>query len=174
MPSLSRRLEQALHQAIKLASDRHHEYATLEQLLLALMDDTDSSQVMKACNVDMDALRKTVQKYIDEDLATLVMDESEEAKPTAGFQRVVQRAVLHVQNSGRDEVTGANVLVALFTERESHAVYFLQEQNMNRLDAVSYISHGIAKRPGKSQQKAARGAEEEGEEGEPKNKQGTE
>ncbi len=173
MPSLSRSLEQALHHAIKLASDRHHEYATLEHLLLALMDDTDASQVMKACNVDMDVLRKTVQKYIDEDLSTLVMDESEEAKPTTGFQRVVQRAVLHVQNSGRDEVTGANVLVALFTERESHAVYFLQEQNMNRLDAVSYISHGIAKRPGMSQPKQVRGTEDE-EEGEKPSKQGTE
>jgi len=166
-------LEQALHHAIKLASDRHHEYATLEHLLLALIDDTDASQVMKACNVDMDVLRKSVQKYIDEDLATLVMDESEEAKPTTGFQRVVQRAVLHVQNSGRDEVTGANVLVALFTERESHAVYFLQEQNMNRLDAVSYISHGIAKRPGMSQPKPVRGSDEE-EEGEKPSKQGTE
>jgi ATP-dependent Clp protease ATP-binding subunit ClpA len=173
MPSLSRGLEQALHHAIKLASDRHHEYATLEHLLLALLDDADASQVMKACNVDMDALRKSVLKYIDEDLATLVMDESEEAKPTTGFQRVVQRAVLHVQNSGRDEVTGANVLVALFTERESHAVYFLQEQNMNRLDAVSYISHGIAKRPGMSQAKPVRGADEE-EEGEKQSKQGTE
>jgi ATP-dependent Clp protease ATP-binding subunit ClpA len=173
MPSLSRSLEQALHHAIKLASDRHHEYATLEHLLLALMDDADASQVMKACNVDMDALKKSVQKYIEEDLATLVLDDSDEAKPTTGFQRVVQRAVLHVQNSGRDEVTGANVLVALFTERESHAVYFLQEQNMNRLDAVSYISHGIAKRPGMSQPKQARGAEEE-EESEKQPKQGTE
>ena len=148
MPSLSRSLEQALHHAIKLASDRHHEYATLEHLLLALMDDADAGQVMKACNVDTEALRKAVQKYVDEELITLVIEDGEEAKPTTGFQRVVQRAVLHVQNSGRDEVTGANVLVALFTERESHAVYFLQEQNMNRLDAVSYISHGIAKRPG--------------------------
>src|SRR6195256_6094468 len=173
MPSLSRGLEQALHHAIKLASDRHHEYATLEHLLLALLDDADASQVMKACNVDMDVLRKSVQKYIDEDLATLVIDESEEAKPTTGFQRVVQRAVLHVQNSGRDEVTGANVLVALFTERESHAVYFLQEQNMNRLDAVSYISHGIAKRPGMSQPKQVRGTDEE-EETEKPSKQGTE
>ena len=173
MPSLSRGLEQALHHAIKLASDRHHEYATLEHLLLALLDDADASQVMKACNVDMDVLRKSVQKYIDEDLSTLVMDESEEAKPTTGFQRVVQRAVLHVQNSGRDEVTGANVLVALFTERESHAVYFLQEQNMNRLDAVSYISHGIAKRPGMSQPKQVRGTDEE-EETEKPSKQGTE
>src|SRR6201995_2124450 len=174
MPSLSRSLEQALHRAIKLASDRHHEYATPEHLLLALVDDADAQQVMKACNADIEALRKSLQKYVDEELMTLVIEDGEDAKPTTGFQRVVQRAVLHVQNSGRDEVTGANVLVALFTERESHAVYFLQEQNMTRLDAVSYMSHGIAKRPGMSQQKAARGAEEEGEEGEPKNKQGTE
>jgi ATP-dependent Clp protease ATP-binding subunit ClpA len=173
MPSLSRSLEQALHRAIKLASDRNHEYATLEHLLLALMDDGDAGQVMKACNVDMDALRKAVQKYVDEELMTLVIEDGEDAKPTTGFQRVVQRAVLHVQNSGRDEVTGANVLVALFTERESHAVYFLQEQNMTRLDAVSYISHGIAKRPGMSQQKSVRGADDD-EEGEKPNKQGTE
>ncbi len=173
MPSLSRSLEAALHHAIKLATDRHHEYATLEHLLLALMDDADAGQVMKACNVDTDALRRAVQKYIDEELVTLVIEDGEEAKPTTGFQRVVQRAVLHVQNSGRDEVTGANVLVALFTERESHAVYFLHEQNMNRLDAVSYISHGIAKRPGMSQPKPARGAEED-EENEKPNKQGTE
>src|ERR1700761_2957800 len=173
MPSLSRSLEQALHHAIKLASDRHHEYATLEHLLLALMDDADAAQVMKACNVDVEALRRAVQKYVDEELVTLVIEDGEEAKPTTGFQRVVQRAVLHVQNSGRDEVTGANVLVALFTERESHAVYFLHEQNMNRLDAVSYISHGIAKRPGMSQPKPARGADED-EEGEKPNKQGTE
>src|SRR6201991_2891705 len=174
MPSLSRSLEQALHHAIKLASDRHHEYATLEHLLLALMDDADAAQVMKACNVDTEALRRAVQKYVDEELVTLVIEDGEEAKPTTGFQRVVQRAVLHVQNSGRDEVTGANVLVALFTERESHAVYFLQEQNMTRLDAVSYISHGIAKRPGMSQPKPARGAAEEDEENEKPNKQGTE
>src|SRR5205814_4113017 len=173
MPSLSRSLEQVLHRAIKLASDRHHEYATLEHLLLALIDDGDAQQVMKACNVDVDALRQALRKYVDEELATLVIEDSEDAKPTTGFQRVVQRAVLHVQNSGRDEVTGANVLVALFTERESHAVYFLQEQNMTRLDAVSYISHGIAKRPGMSQQKPTRGADED-EEGEKVVKQGSE
>ena len=137
------------------------------------MDDADAGQVMKACNVDTDALRKAVQKYVDEELITLVIEDGEEAKPTTGFNRVIQRAVLHVQNSGRDEVTGANVLVALFTERESHAVYFLHEQNMNRLDAVSYISHGIAKRPGMSQPKTARGADEE-DEAEKPNKQGTE
>ncbi|HEY4114387.1 MAG TPA: ATP-dependent Clp protease ATP-binding subunit ClpA [Rhizomicrobium sp.] len=173
MPSLSRSLEQALHRAIKLASDRHHEYATLEHLLLALVDDGDAQQVMKACNVDIDALRLTLRKYIDEELQTLIIEDGEDAKPTTGFQRVIQRAVLHVQNSGRDEVTGANLLVALFTERESYAVYFLQEQNMTRLDAVSYISHGIAKRPGMSQQKTVRGADED-EDGEKVVKQGSE
>ncbi|HXL99491.1 MAG TPA: Clp protease N-terminal domain-containing protein, partial [Rhizomicrobium sp.] len=173
MPSLSRTLEQALHRAIKLASDRHHEYATLEHLLLALIDDPDAQQVMKACNANIDGLRKSLQKYIDEELITLVIEDGEDAKPTTGFQRVMSRAMMHVQNSGRDEVTGANVLVALFTERESHAVYFLQEQNMSRLDAVSFISLGIAKRPGMSQQKSVRGADEE-EEGEKSNKQGTE
>jgi ATP-dependent Clp protease ATP-binding subunit ClpA len=166
-------MEQALHHAIKLASDRHHEYATLEHLLLALIDDADAGQVMKACNVDLEALRKTVQAFIDTDLATLVIEDGEEAKPTTGFQRVVSRAVLHVQNSGRDEVTGANVLVALFTERESNAVYFLQQQNMNRLDAVSYISHGVAKRPGMSQPKPPRGTEEDESEEKPA-KQGSE
>lgn len=172
MPSLSRSLEQALHRAIKLASDRHHEYATLEHLLLALTDDTDAAQVMKACNVDIDALRLQLVKYVDDELLTLVIEDGEDAKPTTGFQRVVQRAVLHVQNSGREEVTGANVLVALFTERESHAVYFLQEQNMTRLDAVSYISHGIAKRPGMSQQKNVRGSDEEEENDRPSQKGG--
>ncbi|HET7333697.1 MAG TPA: ATP-dependent Clp protease ATP-binding subunit ClpA [Rhizomicrobium sp.] len=173
MPSLSRSLEQVLHRAIQLASERNHEYATLEHLLLALIDDADAAQVMKACNVDVDVLRSSLQKYVDEELITLVIEDGEDAKPTTGFQRVVQRAVLHVQNSGRDEVTGANVLAALFTERESHAVYFLLEQNMTRLDAVSYISHGIAKRPGMTQAKPVRGSEDD-EDGEKPVKQGTE
>jgi ATP-dependent Clp protease ATP-binding subunit ClpA len=163
MPSLSRSLEIALHRAIKLATDKHHEYATLEHLLLSLMDDPDAAQVMKACNVDMAALRATLVKYIDVELAAIAVDDGEEAHPTTGFQRVVQRAVLHVQNSGRDEVTGANLLVAMFTERESHAVYFLQAQNMTRLDAVSFISHGIAKRPGMTQQRPVHGADDEDE-----------
>jgi ATP-dependent Clp protease ATP-binding subunit ClpA len=173
MPSLSRSLEQALRRAIRLASERHHEYSTLEHLLLALVDDSDAAQVMRACNVDLEVLRTGLTKYIDEDLATLTIDDGEDAKPTTGFQRVVQRAVLHVQNSGRDEVTGANVLVALFSERESHAVYFLQEQNMSRLDAVNYMSHGIAKRPGMTQAKPVRGADEDEETGEKVVKQGT-
>src|SRR5579872_3145192 len=173
MPSLSRSLEQALRRAIRLASERHHEYSTLEHLLLALVDDSDAAQVMRACNVDLEVLRAGLTKYVDEDLATLTIEDGEDAKPTTGFQRVVQRAVLHVQNSGRDEVTGANVLVALFSERESHAVYFLQEQNMSRLDAVNYMSHGIAKRPGMTQSKAVRGADEDEEANEKVVKQGT-
>ncbi|HEX5281357.1 MAG TPA: ATP-dependent Clp protease ATP-binding subunit ClpA [Micropepsaceae bacterium] len=173
MPSLSRSLEQALRRAIRLASERHHEYSTLEHLLLALVDDSDAAQVMRACNVDLEVLRAGLTKYVDEDLSTLTIEDGEDAKPTTGFQRVVQRAVLHVQNSGRDEVTGANVLVALFSERESHAVYFLQEQNMSRLDAVNYMSHGIAKRPGMSQSKPVRGADDDDEVNEKTSKQGT-
>ena len=131
-----------------LANERRHEYATLEHLLLALIDDVDAAAVLRACGVDLDGLRKTVVHYLDTELENLVVDSQEEAKATAGFQRVVQRAAFHVQSSGREEVTGANVLVAIFAERETHAAYFLQEQDMTRYDAVNYISHGIAKRPG--------------------------
>ncbi|MFO1116849.1 MAG: ATP-dependent Clp protease ATP-binding subunit ClpA [Beijerinckiaceae bacterium] len=161
MPSFSRNLEQSLHRALSAANERRHEYATLEHLLLSLIDDLDAAAVMRACSVDLNALRKTVRDYIDTELDNLVTDGREDAKPTAGFQRVIQRAVIHVQSSGREEVTGANVLVAIFAERESHAAYFLQEQDMTRYDAVNYISHGIAKRPGASESKPARGAEEE-------------
>ena len=171
---LSRNLEKTLHRALAFANERRHEYATLEHLLLALTEDQDALAVLRACTVDIEKLRRELSTYVDNELGNLVSSHVEDAKPTASFQRVLQRAAIHVQSSGREEVTGANVLVALFTERESHAVYFLQEQNMTRLDAVSYMSHGIAKRPGMSQQKAARGTEEEGEDGEPKNKQGTE
>jgi ATP-dependent Clp protease ATP-binding subunit ClpA len=163
MPSFSRNLEQSLHRALSAANERRHEYATLEHLLLSLIDDQDAAAVMKACSVDLNALRKTLRSYIDGDLENLVTDAHEDAKPTAGFQRVIQRAVIHVQSSGREEVTGANVLVAIFAERESHAAYFLQEQDMTRYDAVNYISHGIAKRAGLSESKSPRGAEEEGE-----------
>src|SRR5579864_1157047 len=159
---LSRNLEQTLHRALALASERRHEYATLEHLLLALIDDSDAAAVMRACNVELEALRKSLVQYIDSELENIVVEGSEEAKPTAGFQRVVQRAVIHVQSSGRDEVTGANVLVAIFAERETHAAYFLQEQDMTRYDAVNYISHGIAKRPGLSDAtRTPRGADED-------------
>jgi ATP-dependent Clp protease ATP-binding subunit ClpA len=150
---LSRNLEQTLHRALSLASERRHEYATLEHLLLGLTDDTDAATVLRACGVDLDKLRADLTEFLDKDLAGLATDRPGDPKPTAGFQRVVQRAAIHVQSSGRDEVTGANVLVALFSERESHAVYFLQTQDMTRLDAVNFISHGIAKAPGRGQQR---------------------
>ena len=162
MPAFSRSLEQSLHRALALANDRHHEYATLEHLLLSLIDDTDAAAVLKACSVDVDVLKKQVVDYIQHELENLVSDGRDDAKPTAGFQRVIQRAHIHVQSSGREEVTGANVLVAIFAERESHAAYFLQEQDMTRYDAVNYISHGIAKRPGLSDSsKGPRGSDEE-------------
>ncbi len=155
---LSRNLEQTLHRALSLASERRHEYATLEHLLLGLTDDTDAATVLKACGLDLDKLRTDLGEFLDKDLAGLATDRPGDPKPTAGFQRVVQRAAIHVQSSGRDEVTGANVLVALFSERESHAVYFLQMQDMTRLDAVNFISHGIAKAPGRSAQRPVLGA----------------
>ncbi|GLK84230.1 ATP-dependent Clp protease ATP-binding subunit ClpA [Ancylobacter defluvii] len=161
MPTFSRSLEQSLHRALALANERHHEYATLEHLLLSLVDDQDAAAVMRACNVDLEKLRRNLVEYIDTELDNLVQDGGEDSKPTAGFQRVIQRAVIHVQSSGREEVTGANVLVAVFAERESHAAYFLQEQDMTRYDAVNYISHGIAKRAGMSESRPVRGAEEE-------------
>ncbi|MDS7596892.1 ATP-dependent Clp protease ATP-binding subunit ClpA [Agrobacterium tumefaciens] len=172
MPTFSPSLEKALHQALTFANERHHEYATLEHLLLALIDDADAAAVMTACNVNLDALRKTVSDYVDDELANLVTGYDEDSKPTSSFQRVIQRAVIHVQSSGREEVTGANVLVAIFAERESHAAYFLQEQEMTRYDAVNYISHGIGKRPGTSQTRAPRGADEsEGENKAPRSNQ---
>src|SRR5271166_207873 len=162
MPIFSRALEKTLRKALSLANERRHEYATLEHLLLALIDDVDAAAVMRACSVDLDALRKTVVHYLDTELENLIVDNQEEAKATNGFQRVVQRAAFHVQSSGREEVTGANVLVAIFAERETHAAYFLQEQDMTRYDAVNYISHGIAKRPGHSDaSRLPRGTDEE-------------
>ncbi|MGH2342362.1 ATP-dependent Clp protease ATP-binding subunit ClpA [Segnochrobactraceae bacterium EtOH-i3] len=158
MPSFSRSLEKSLHQALAYANERHQEFATLEHLLLSLIDDQDAAAVMRACNVDLDKLRRDLVEYIDTELDNLVAEEHEESKPTAGFQRVIQRAVIHVQSSGREEVTGANVLVAIFAERESHAAYFLQEQDMTRYDAVNYISHGIAKRANVSETRAPRGS----------------
>ncbi len=155
---LSRNLEQTLHRALSLASDRRHEYATLEHLLLGLAEDGDAATVLRACGVDLDKLRTDLSEFLDKDLSGLTTDRPGDPKPTAGFQRVVQRAAIHVQSSGRDEVTGANVLVALFSERESHAVYFLQLQDMTRLDAVNFISHGIAKAPGRSQQRPVAGS----------------
>ena len=161
MPAFSQSLESALHRALEYANERNHEYATLEHLLLALLDDRDAAAVMKACLVDFDVLRKRITDYLDNELSSLFVRGSTEAQPTTGFQRVVHRAVVHVQSSGREEVTGANVLVAIFAERESHAAFFLQEQEMTRFEAVQYISHGIAKRPGASEPKHVRGVDDE-------------
>src|SRR5437879_3801740 len=161
MPTFSQSLEQSLHRALAIANERHHQYATLEHLLLSLIDDSDAAAVMRACSVDLDKLRTSLVNYLETEFENLVTDGADDAKPTAGFQRVIQRAVIHVQSSGREEVTGANVLIAIFAERESHAAYFLQEQDMTRYDAVNYISHGIAKRPGVSEARPVRGVDEE-------------
>ncbi len=162
MPSFSSTLEQAIHAALALANARRHELATLEHLLLALIDEPDAAKVMKACAVDLDELRKTLTDFIDDDLSTLVTDvEGSEAVPTAAFQRVIQRAAIHVQSSGRTEVTGANVLVAIFAERESNAAYFLQEQDMTRYDAVNFIAHGVAKDPSFGETRPVSGSTEQ-------------
>ena len=159
MPSFSRGLEKALHQAMNLARERNHEFATLEHLLLALTDDRETIAVLTGCDVDIDALKSDLEDFINEELDSLVVQNGQDARPTAAFQRVIQRAVIHVQSSGREEVTGANVLVAIFAERESHAAYFLEQQDMSRLDAVNFISHGITK-SGPSEERKVRGAEE--------------
>ncbi|MDF7777057.1 ATP-dependent Clp protease ATP-binding subunit ClpA [Sphingomonas sp. AOB5] len=161
MPSFASALESTLHKALEAASSRRHEYATLEHLLLALVDDEHASKVMSACGVDLAELGNTVAHYLDTELEALKVENATDPSPTSGFQRVVQRAILHVQSSGRDEVTGANVLVALFSERESYAVYFLQQQDMSRLDAVSFISHGVGKGSTPTEASTPKGAEEE-------------
>ncbi|WP_375403655.1 ATP-dependent Clp protease ATP-binding subunit ClpA [uncultured Sphingomonas sp.] len=161
MPSFAPALETSLHKALEAASSRRHEYATLEHLLLALIDDEHASKVMTACKVDLGDLRTTVAHYLDTELDALKVEQATDPSPTSGFQRVVQRAILHVQSSGRDEVTGGNVLVALFSERESYAVYFLQQQDMSRLDAVSFISHGVGKGGAQTEASAPKGADDE-------------
>ncbi|MEO0817346.1 MAG: ATP-dependent Clp protease ATP-binding subunit ClpA [Pseudomonadota bacterium] len=160
MPSLTPSLETALENALTFASERDHEYATLEHLLLALVEDEDAAEVMAACKVDLGKLGEDLTHYLDSELSSLIAEENEgRVQPTAAFQRVVQRAILHVESSGRDEVTGANVLISIFSERESHAAFFLQEQDMTRYDAVNYVSHGVAKKPGASRNQTPRGTE---------------
>ena len=160
MPSFSTSLEKAIHHALAIANERRHEFATLEHLLLALIEEPDAKRVMQACSVDTAELRTALEDFINDDLASLITDiEGSEAVPTAAFQRVIQRAAIHVQSSGRSEVTGANVLVAIFAERESNAAYFLQEQDMTRYDAVNYIAHGVAKDPAFGESRPVQGAE---------------
>jgi len=160
VPSFSPTLENAIHAALALANDRSHEFATLEHLLLALLDEPDAERVMLACDVNIPELRQSLTEYIDDDLSSLITEiEGSEAAPTAAFQRVIQRALIHVQSSSRKEVTGANVLVAIFAERESNAAYFLQDQDMTRYDAVNFISHGVAKNPAFGENRPVTGAE---------------
>ena len=159
MPSLTPSLETAIESALSLAAELKQEYATLEHLLFALIDDEDAAEVMEACKVDLQQLRLDLTRYVNEELSGLTSEDgSGRVQPTAAFQRVVQRAIHHVDISGRDEVSGANVLISIFSERESHAAYFLQEQDMTRYDAVSFISHGVAKKAGMSKEQPVTGA----------------
>jgi ATP-dependent Clp protease ATP-binding subunit ClpA len=161
MPAFSTTLESAIRSALGYANERKHEYATLEHLLLALIDEPDAARVMKACGVNLVELRDELVKYIDDELESMISDtEDSEATPTTSFQRVIQRAAIHVQSSGRNEVTGANVLVAIFAERESNAAYLLHEQEMTRYDAVNFISHGVAKNPAFGEARPVKGADE--------------
>ena len=165
MPSFSKSLENCIHTSLGIANDHKHELTTLEHLLLALIDEPEAAKVMKACNVDLKALRKKVTEFIKKELGNLISQvEGTESVPTTGFQRVIQRAAIHVQSSGRNEVTGANVLVAIFAERESHAAFFLQEQEMTRYDAVNFIAHGVAKNPNYAEERKISGSNEELEE----------
>jgi hypothetical protein len=141
--SFSAALEATLARAVGLAAARKDQLTTLEHLLLSLIDDIDAAAVMRACRVDLARLKQSLTSHIDAEPGAGAAFDGEDPAPTAGFQRVIQRAVVHVQTAGRDEVTGANVLVAIFSERESHAAYFLREQNMSRFDAVNFIAHGI-------------------------------
>ena len=170
MPSFAQSLEKTLHVALTHAAERSHEYATLEHLLLALIDDNEAAQVMQACGVDLGDLGDVVRQYLDQEYQSLKTDEKGDPAPTAGFQRVIQRAILHVQSSGKDTVTGANVLVALFSERDSYAVYFLQQQDMSRLDAVSYISHGIGKGGRRIEDRSPKGSNADNETPQPEEK----
>ncbi len=161
---LSAHLEQTLHRALNHAGSRRHELVTLEHLLLALTEDPDAVAVLRACGVDVPGLAEDVTLYLDEELSTLIRPDQQEARPTNSFQRVLQRAAIHVQSAGREEVTGANVLVALFSEQDSHAVYFLAAREMTRFDAINYISHGIAKVPGYGEDRPVLGTDAEAEE----------
>ena len=163
MPSFTTTLEHSIHAALALANSKSHEFATLEHLLLTLIDEPDAQRVLNACGVDLETLREALADFIEEELSSMAKeDENLEATPTAAFQRVIQRAAIHVQSSGRSEVTGANVLVAIFAERESNAAYFLQEQEMTRYDAVNFIAHGVAKNSAFGEQRSVQGSDEDG------------
>ena len=159
---LSEILQETLRRALLLAGKRGHEFATLEHLLLALTEDEDALRVLRACDVEPEDLAAELTEFVDTELTSIqVSGEVEEPQPTASFHRVFRRAVLHMQSAGKGEATGANVLIALYQEKESHAVYMLQQRGMSRLDAVNYVSHGIAKVPGLSENREVVGADGE-------------
>ncbi|MCM8857463.1 MAG: ATP-dependent Clp protease ATP-binding subunit ClpA [Candidatus Thiodiazotropha sp.] len=149
---LNKELEFTLNQAFKNAKERHHEFMTVDHLLLALLDNPTAVAVLHACGADIERMRKSVQSFVEETTPLIPDGDEREIQPTLGFQRVLQRAVFHVQSSGKNEVTGANVLVAIFNEQDSQAVYFLNDQKINRLDVVNYLSHGISKVDGSNQE----------------------
>ncbi|MCI0732827.1 MAG: ATP-dependent Clp protease ATP-binding subunit ClpA [Methylococcaceae bacterium] len=142
---LSKELEQSLNFAFKNAHDKHHEFITVEHLLLAMLENPAAVNVLKGCGGDVETLRRELSEFLEQTTPLIPRGVERETQPTLGFQRVLQRAVFHVQSSGKKEVTGANILVAIFSEQDSHAVYLLNKQNMTRLDVVNYISHGISK-----------------------------
>jgi ATP-dependent Clp protease ATP-binding subunit ClpA len=168
---LSKELEHSLNQAFKEARAKRHEYMTVEHLLLSLLDNPTAARVLRACGADAPRLRKEVGTFIDETTPLIQGDANRETQPTLGFQRVLQRAVFHVQSAGKKEVTGANVLVALFSEQDSQAVYLLNQQDITRLDVVNFISHGISKVPGENPGDESHGSESE--EGRDAEKEGT-
>jgi hypothetical protein len=143
-------LERSLHRAVELAARSNHGFNTLEHLLLALIDDADAAEALQACGANLATLRESLNSFITEELAPTVATETGPPVPTAAFHRVIQRAVIHVQSAGRYPVTGANVLVAIFSEHESHAAYLLRQQNIDRYDAVNFIAHGIRKDGGRA------------------------
>src|SRR5881227_1564210 len=159
---IAQELEVSLHMAFVEARQKRHEFITVEHLLLALLDNPTAAEVLRACGANMDELRKSLTQHIAEQTPRIAADREVDTQPTLGFQRVIQRAILHVQSSGKKEVTGANVLVAIFGEKDSHAVYFLQQQGIARLDVVNYISHGITKTPQAHQGKTDQEADQEG------------
>src|SRR4026209_336509 len=144
---IAQELEVSLHMAFVEARQKQHEFITVEHLLLAMLDNPSAAEVLKACGVDLDDLRGVLTDFINEHTPRLAAHSDADTQPTQGFQRVIQRAILHVQSSGKKEVTGANVVVAIFGEKESHAVYFLNQRGVTRLDVVNYIAHGITKTP---------------------------
>jgi len=160
---IAQELEVSLHMAFVEARQKRHEFITVEHLLLALLDNPTAAEVLRACGANMDELRKQLTQHVGEQTPRIPSDREVDTQPTLGFQRVIQRAILHVQSSGKKEVTGANVLVAIFGEKDSHAVYFLQQQGITRLDVVNYISHGITKTPQQASAKGEQDAEQEGE-----------